>query len=427
MGRELSVTEVNRHIRSIVTGDFVLKNLQVKGEISNCKYHDNGHIYFTLKDSSSAIKAVIWRNSPRPGFILEDGMEVSVTGEISVYEAGGYYQINVRQVEKSGLGALYLRLEKLKEEYSKMGFFSEQYKSPIPVFARRIGIVTALTGAAIQDIIRVSKEQNPYVELIQYPALVQGAGASKSIARGIRILDSLGLDVIIVGRGGGSIEDLWAFNEEEVVTAIFKARTPVVSAVGHETDVTISDLVADRRAATPTDAARIAVCKLDDILGYALNYRQRLTMNMERRIHDHRALLKQKELRLANVSPLNRINIKKAELAQKSKRLDLLMLHFVKQEQSRLGNTKIVLRSKMKSYLEKEKAELKLLTGKLEALSPLRSLSRGYGYIESYDGKRISSIDDVEKKDMLKIYFTDGLAVAEVKEKKNGGDGYFRR
>ncbi len=426
MGRELSVSEVNRHIRSIITGDFVLSNLQVKGEISNCKYHDNGHIYFTLKDSSSAIKAVIWKSTPGPDFFLEDGMEVVVTGGISLYEAGGYYQINVRQIAKSGLGALYLKLEQLKEEYSKMGFFSEQYKSPIPPFARRIGIVTALTGAAIQDIIRVSKEKNPYVELIQYPALVQGDGAAGSIARGIRILDTLGLDVLIVGRGGGSIEDLWAFNEEEVVTAIFKARTPVISAVGHESDITIADLVADRRAATPTDAARIAVCDIENILGTAQDYRERLQTCIERRITDLKSLLKQKELRLTNVSPVNKLHLRKTEVNEKFKRIRLLFLNIINKNRSRLDNTTVVLKTHMNTRMERDRSALKILAGRLEALSPLKSLSRGYGYIENSEGKRINSIDDIQKNDMVKIYFTDGLAKAEIKEKKNGGNGYFR-
>lgn len=426
MGRELSVSEVNRHIKSIITGDFILNNLQVKGEISNCKYHDNGHIYFTLKDKSSAIKAVLWKNTPKPDFFLEDGMEVIVYGGVSLYEAGGYYQINVRQITKSGLGALYLKLEQLKDEYSKMGYFSEQYKSPIPPFARRIGIVTALTGAAIQDIIRVSKEKNPYVELIQYPALVQGAGAAKSIARGINILDSLGLDVIIVGRGGGSIEDLWAFNEEEVITAIFRARTPIISAVGHESDVTISDFVADRRAATPTDAARIAVCDLNDILGMAQDYRQKLFLYMERRINEIKARLKQKELLLVNVSPLNKLNMKKTELNEKNKRLLPLLLQFIARDRSRLENRHMILTTYMHGRLENQRSSLKILAGKLEALSPLKSLSRGFGYIEDENGKKVNSIDELHKNDMISIYLSDGYAKAQIKEKEHGGDGYFR-
>ena len=261
-----SVGQVNSYIKNMFAQDFMLRQISVKGEVSNCKYHTNGHIYFTIKDAAGAMRAVMFAGSRKGlSFHMKEGDRVIVTGSIEVYERDGVYQMYARQIEADGAGNLFLKFEQLKRELEEMGMFAAEYKQPIPKYIHRLGIVTAPTGAAIQDIRNIATRRNPYVQLILYPALVQGSGAAESIVNGIRALDMLGVDTIIVGRGGGSIEDLWAFNEEIVARAIFDCQTPIISAVGHETDTTIADLVADLRAPTPSAAAELAVADVRDI------------------------------------------------------------------------------------------------------------------------------------------------------------------
>ncbi len=255
-----SVTQVNAYIKNMFVQDYLLKRLSVRGEISNCKYHTSGHIYFTLKDKSGTLSAVMFAGQRRGlNFQLQEGQQVIVTGTVDVYERDGKYQLYAREIKRDGKGDLFEQFQKLRDELEDMGMFAAEYKQPIPKYAKTVGIVTASTGAAIRDIMNISARRNPYVQLVLYPALVQGEQAKYSIVKGIQTLDRLGLDVIIVGRGGGSIEDLWAFNEEMVARAIFECSTPIISAVGHETDVTISDYVADMRAPTPSAAAELAV------------------------------------------------------------------------------------------------------------------------------------------------------------------------
>ena len=255
-GSIYSVAQVNSYIKNLFVQDFLLNRISVRGEVSNCKYHTSGHIYFTLKDKSGTLSAVMFAGQ-RKGltFQLQEGQQVVVTGSIDIYERDGRYQLYAREIKRDGVGDLFERFQKLRDELEEMGMFAAEYKKPIPKYAKTIGIVTASTGAAIHDIINITARRNPYVQLILYPALVQGQDAKFSIVNGIRTLDSMGLDVLIVGRGGGSMEDLWAFNEEIVARAIFECETPVISAVGHETDVTIADYVADLRAPTPSAAA----------------------------------------------------------------------------------------------------------------------------------------------------------------------------
>lgn len=252
-----SVSQVNSYIKNMFAQDFALSRISVRGEVSNCKYHTSGHIYFTLKDKTGTLAAVMFAGQRRGlSFQLQEGQQVVVTGTVDVYERDGKYQLYARKIEQDGQGDLFLRFQKLRDQLEEMGMFAPEYKQPIPRYARTVGVVTASTGAAIRDIMNITARRNPYVQLILYPALVQGAGAAASIVRGIQTLDEMGLDVLIVGRGGGSIEDLWAFNEEPVARAIFNCRTPVISAVGHETDVTIADYVADLRAPTPSAGGR---------------------------------------------------------------------------------------------------------------------------------------------------------------------------
>ncbi|MEE1028878.1 MAG: exodeoxyribonuclease VII large subunit, partial [Agathobacter sp.] len=255
-----TVGQVNNYIKNMFAQDFLLHRISIKGEVSNCKYHSSGHIYFTLKDSAGTISAIMFAGNRRGlNFQMKEGDKVIVTGSVEIYERSGSYQIYAREIELDGEGNLYLKFEALKRELEEMGMFAPEYKQPIPKYSKRIGIVTAPTGAAVQDIRNISYRRNPYVQLILYPALVQGDGAAESIVNGIRALEHIGVDVIIVGRGGGSIEDLWAFNEEIVARAIFDCQIPVISAVGHETDWTIADYVADMRAPTPSAAAELAV------------------------------------------------------------------------------------------------------------------------------------------------------------------------
>ena len=261
-----SVGQVNAYIKSMFTQDYVLRRIYVKGEISNCKYHTSGHIYFSLKDESGTIACVMFA-SARKGlaFSMKNGQQVIVLGTVNVYERDGRYQLYASEIILDGAGLLYEKFEALKRELEEMGMFAPEYKQPIPRFIHRLGVVTAPTGAAIRDIIQVSKRRNPGIEIILYPALVQGEGAAESVAKGIRMLDDYGVDLMIVGRGGGSIEDLWAFNEEITARAIFNCRTPVISAVGHETDTTIADYVADLRAPTPSAAAELAVADIRSV------------------------------------------------------------------------------------------------------------------------------------------------------------------
>ena len=272
-----SVGQVNNYIKNMFTQDFMLSRISVKGEVSNCKYHTSGHIYFSLKDETGTIACVMFAGQRRGlGFAMKNGDKVVVSGSVNVYERDGKYQLYARQIQLEGAGLLYERFLALKRELEEMGMFAPEYKQPIPRFIRTLGVVTAPTGAAIQDIRNISYRRNPYLQIILYPALVQGAGAKESIVKGIQTLDRLGVDVMIVGRGGGSIEDLWAFNEEEVARAIFECTTPVISAVGHETDVTIADYVADLRAPTPSAAAELAVDDYRGFLGQLAEYESRL-------------------------------------------------------------------------------------------------------------------------------------------------------
>ena len=272
-----TVKQVNAYIKNMFTQDFMLNRIYIKGEVSNCKYHTSGHLYFSLKDESGTIACVMFAGQ-RSGlsFRMQEGQQVIVLGSVSVYERDGRYQVYAKEIVLDGAGLLYEKFIKLKKELEEMGMFAQEYKQPIPEFIRRLGVVTAPAGAAIQDIRNISLRRNPYVQIILYPALVQGEGAADSIVKGIRMLDEAGVDVMIVGRGGGSIEDLWAFNEEKVARAIFDCRTPVISAVGHETDFTIADFVADLRAPTPSAAAELAVAQYGKLVENTASFRERL-------------------------------------------------------------------------------------------------------------------------------------------------------
>ena len=389
------VGQVNKYIKNMFAQDFMLHLISIKGEVSNCKYHTSGHIYFTLKDQAGAMSAVMFAgNAKNMTFRMKDGDQVVVTGSVEVYEKMGTYQIYARQIELDGEGNLYLRFEQLKKELEEMGMFAPEYKRPIPKYAGKIGIVTAPTGAAIQDIRNISGRRNPYVQLILYPALVQGEGAAQSIVNGIHALDRMGLDIIIVGRGGGSIEDLWAFNEEIVARAIFECNTPVISAVGHETDWTIADFVSDRRAPTPSAAAELAVFDYRQMTDRLSNIKKRMDSNLSGKIEFYRERLSHIKTRVSYLSPANRLNENRKRLADYEDRLLFLMQQQIKDKRQKLM----------------------MLSARLDADSPVKKLSQGYAYVSKEDGRNIHSAADITCGDNINIYLIDGSAKAVISE-----------
>ena len=389
------VGQVNKYIKNMFAQDFMLHLISIKGEVSNCKYHTSGHIYFTLKDKAGAMSAVMFAgNAKNMTFRMKDGDQVVVTGSVEVYEKMGTYQIYARQIELDGEGNLYLRFEQLKKELEEMGMFAAEYKRPIPKYAGKIGVVTAQTGAAIQDIRNISSRRNPYVQLILYPALVQGEGAAQSIVNGIHALDRMGIDIIIVGRGGGSIEDLWAFNEEIVARAIFECNTPVISAVGHETDWTIADFVSDRRAPTPSAAAELAVFDYRQMIDQLSNIKKRMDSNLSGKIEFYRERLSHIKTRVSYLSPANRLNENRKRLADLEERLLLLMQQQIKDKRQKLI----------------------MLGTRLDADSPVKKLSQGYAYVSKEDGRNIHSAADITCGDNIDIYLIDGRAKAVISE-----------
>ncbi|MEE1101887.1 MAG: exodeoxyribonuclease VII large subunit [Agathobacter sp.] len=390
-----SVGQVNNYIKNMFSQDFLLKRISIKGEVSNCKYHTSGHIYFTIKDSSGTINAIMFAGNRRGlNFQMKEGDKVIVTGSVEIYERNGSYQIYAREIELDGEGNLYLKFEALKRELEEMGMFAPEYKQPIPRYAKRIGIVTAPTGAAVQDIRNISYRRNPYVQLILYPALVQGDGAAESIVNGIRALEHIGVDVIIVGRGGGSIEDLWAFNEEIVARAIFDCQIPIISAVGHETDWTIADYVADMRAPTPSAAAELAVYDYRLIVSAFAEAKRRMDNILIRRIELKREQLSHMKTRIEYLSPQRKLNDNRRRLVDYSDRIDELMQRIIIDKKNRL----------------------RLLAGTLDAYSPAKKLSQGYAFVEGIDGKAVKSINSTKPGDEIGIHFIDGSVKAVVSE-----------
>ena len=393
-----TVTQVNGYIKNMFTQDYMLQSLFVKGEVSNCKYHSSGHIYFTLKDNNGAINCAMFsRYRSGLNFRMAEGQQVIVFGSVDVYERDGKYQLYAKQIALDGAGALYEEYERLKRELEELGMFAKEYKQPIPRFIKTLGVVTADTGAAVRDIIQIATRRNPYVQIILYPAIVQGEQATESIIKGIRALEYVGVDVMIVGRGGGSIEDLWAFNSREVAQAVFDCSVPIISAVGHETDTTIIDYVADLRAPTPSAAAELAVYDIRHLMDLLANYEDLLRKTMLGQIDSKREKIKQYELQLKYMSPVNRIREKRTYLMKLEDKLEELMQRAIREKKHALA-----------IYIEK-----------LKGLSPLEKLSSGYSYVADEEGKNIRSVKQVQEGQLLRIQVTDGVikaAVAEVME-----------
>jgi exodeoxyribonuclease VII large subunit len=375
--------------------DFLLRQITVKGEVSNCKYHSSGHIYFTLKDAGGAISCVMFRSDKERGglrFQMKEGQQVKATGAVTVYERDGKYQLYARNIELDGAGALYERYEELKKKLAESGMFAEEYKQPIPSFIRTLGVVTAPTGAAVRDIINVATRRNPHIQIILYPAIVQGDQASESIVRGIQALAARQVDVIIVGRGGGSIEDLWAFNEEIVAQAIFDCPVPIISAVGHETDTTIADYVADRRAPTPSAAAELAVFEYRRFVEDLQDYAQLLYKNMDSKLGQYSLLTRRYAETLRLLSPSGKIKEKLLRMDQYQDQLQGLM-----------DRRLIELRHRLDIDIER-----------LKGLSPLDRLKGGYSYVADSEGRNIRSIENVAEGEAVEIFVTDGVIEAAV-------------
>ncbi len=387
-----TVGQVNTYIKQMFSQDFMLANICIKGEISNVTYHSSGHIYFTLKDKTGVISAIMFKgNRNNLKFTLEEGQKVIVLGSVNVFERDGKYQLYAKSITLEGAGLLYQRFEQLKNELSEMGLFDNMYKKPIPKYSLKIGICTAKTGAAIQDIINITKRRNPYVQLYLYSSLVQGAEAAIDIVNGIRYLDSLSLDVIVVGRGGGSIEDLWAFNEEIVAKAIFDCNTPIISAVGHETDTTIADYVADLRAPTPSAAAEIAVFDYNEYLLNITRYKQLLLSQMVNKISNTRNNLKYIQTKLNLYNPINQLNTKK---------------QYSDELYTRLNDA-------FNSLFTNRKHMLAIYAEKLNGLSPLNKISKGFAYFSNDKGEAINSVKQVNVGDDVMLTVKDGQIKAK--------------
>ncbi len=391
-----TVAQVNAYIKNMFTQDFMMQSIFVKGEVSNCKYHSSGHIYFTLKDEKGSIACVMFAGN-RTGlkFRMEEGQQVIVFGTIDVYERDGKYQMYAKQIALDGAGVLYERFERLKEELEELGMFAPEYKQPIPRFIQKLGVVTAPTGAAVQDIINITTRRNPYVQIILYPAIVQGDQAAQSVVNGIHALESLGVDVMIVGRGGGSIEDLWAFNEKIVAQAVFDCSVPIISAVGHETDTTIIDYVSDLRA--PTPSAALAVYDVNQFLLTLDGCEDELTRCMENRLEAARLKYRNLELQLQHVSPQGKLTEQKNQLHQLAQRLQ----------------------TSMERRLTASRHEWDVYFEKLKGLSPLDKLKQGYSYSTYGDGKTLKDITEVKPGDAICVYVGNGRIDATVQETRS--------
>ncbi len=417
MNREyLTVTQINKYIKYKFDNDENLNLVYLKGEISNFKNHSTGHLYFTIKDESSRILAVMFRNNAlKLKFTPVDGSKVLVIGRIGVYEASGNYQIYVEEMMEDGIGNLALEFEKLKKKLSQKGYFNEEYKKPIPKFPKRIGIITATTGAAIRDIITTINRRYRNVELYIFPCLVQGVGAKEDIVRNINIANTFPLDVLIVGRGGGSIEDLWAFNEEIVADAIFKSKIPIISAVGHEIDFTISDFVADLRAPTPTAAAELAVPNTIDLINYINQLsirRNKSIINIINKKYEKLESLKDSYI-LKNPQSIYEVKAQKVDnLMEKA---ILLITKSLTDNKNRLNTLDKEVKTDMTKVLDKKTNRYLNVLSKLETLNPILTIKRGYT-ITKYNDKSITSIKDINKKDYIKTEVCDGIITSQVIE-----------
>lgn len=398
MEKVFKVTQINTYIKNLFLADYLLNKVQVKGEVSNCKYHSSGHIYFTLKDEGAALKCIMFASSKTSGlnFKMQDGQSVIVSGSIKVFERDGVFQLYANQIKLDGAGNLYEQYEKIKQKLYEEGLFDFEIKKEIPAYPKRVGIVTAKTGAALQDILNIAKRRNPYVQLILYPAKVQGEGAAKTIVEGIQTLDQMSVDTIIIGRGGGSIEDLWAFNEEMVARAIYAAKTPIISAVGHETDNTISDYAADLRAPTPSAACELAIPDVVSVEKTLMLYQDKMKRLMHRILESKKTELSMLSAKLEYLSPKNQLIEKR-----------LVCDRFYDRLESVMGQ-------KVKKY----RHQCEILTERLNGASPTNKLKKGYAYITDKNNQPVLSATSLKEEENITLSFLDGQIDALVKSKK---------
>ena len=391
----ITVTDLNKYIKDKIDGDEMLNNVLVKGEISNFKNHYTGHMYFTLKDENSLIKCVMFKSyTTHLSFMPKDGMKVMVLGSVAVFERDGVYQIYAKAMKEDGLGSLYTAYEELKKKLEREGLFAEEHKKKVPFMPKTIGVLTSNTGAVIRDIINVSTRRNPGVHIRLYPVPVQGPGAAEKIAEGIKFMNENKLaDVLIIGRGGGSLEDLWPFNEEIVARAIYDSELPIISAVGHETDFTIADFVADLRAPTPSAAAELAVANIDDVRETLKLYNNRYKVALKKKIELMRLSYEKCMARPAYKNPTQKINEQYMVIDMKVKALQNSMMLKLKEA---------------KTSFVKE-------TAKLDSLSPLKTLTRGYSIVTKQEsGKVIKSVDDLNSGEKVNLRLSDGQKTATI-------------
>ncbi|WP_434305926.1 exodeoxyribonuclease VII large subunit [Clostridium botulinum] len=388
--KTLTVSQLNRYVKNTLDADFILNNASVKGEISNLKIHSSGHIYFSLKDVGSKINCVMFKSyAYNLKFAPENGMDVVALGNVSVYEKEGSYQLYVKDMKREGIGDLYVAFEKLKEKLKEEGLFDDEHKKEIPKFSKKVGVITSPTGAALKDIINVTKRRNKGIELLIYPALVQGTDASRTLIEGIKILNKVeDVDIIILARGGGSIEELWAFNNEELAYAVYNSKKPIITGVGHETDFTIVDFVSDRRAPTPSAAAEIAVFDREVLINEILNYKYNIKNSMENIIKEKRNYLNLYKQKIEANSPTN----------------------IIVNEYKNIDNLKELLNMKIEGKLNKEKNKLSRLSSLLEAHNPLNVLKKGYTLIEDEGNNLITEKEALKKLNKINIIFKDGRA-----------------
>ena len=393
--KTLSVGEVNNYVKKLVENDFILKNLNVKGEISNLKFHSSGHIYFSLKDENSKVNCIMFKNNAvNLDFRLEEGMKVEIKARLGVYHKEGTYQLYCENIKKAGIGELFEEFHKLKKELSEEGIFDEKYKRALPKFPKRIGIITARTGAAVRDIINVIQRRNKSLDIILYPAKVQGENAADSIIEGIRYFNNeKSVDVIILGRGGGSIEELWAFNNRYLAYEIFNSRIPTVSAVGHEVDFTISDFVSDMRAPTPSAAGELVSPSLQEMINYLVNKKEFLHRAIDRKFLNAKRDVDLLHKGLKGNNPKHIIEKRIKEVNSLEEKLNFL------------GKRKI----------DKAKDELIALNSILQTLNPLNTLGRGYSVIMDKEDKVINEVSELKKNDMVKVIMKDGSVNIDIK------------
>lgn len=426
MRKAFTVSQVNAYIRNMFRQDYLLHSIPVRGEVSNCKYHSSGHIYFTLKDASGTLSCVMFAGRRRGlSFHMQEGDQVVVLGSVDVYVRDGRYQLYAEQIIRDGVGALNERYELLKKKLEEEGMFDEQYKQPIPPYIRTLGVVTAPTGAAVQDIIHISLRRDPYLQIILFPAIVQGDQAPESIIQGIQALEQFGVDTMIIGRGGGSLEDLWAFNEERVAEAVFNCRTPIISAVGHETDTVITDYVADLRAPTPSAAAELAVFDYGRFVQDLEQFHSSFSLAMQHRLSSCREQANRYQRDLAHLSPEAQVKRLREQSSRFSEKLRMDMEDRIRSSRQFLL-VEDRMRMRMDQRLDESRHRLQLLASQLDAHSPLRRLSGGYGYVTNEQGENLISVQQVKQGDSLEVTLKDGQihAVAdEVRMYEQGPDG----